>query len=247
MSAKNLKDKASQLPLQHGSKHELIQKLIVSGFFDTSKMTSELILEIRQTFGKRLRSNEIQTYMKKFMEVGIIRAVHDKQSRGNFWILASMDKSRAEQLIGKSKKVQEIEHDLFSDGLLKKLGKDFDVEFTDLQNNFDRSGTCTAFLLRKILEKLIYLAFAKHGLGSKLEDKVQTGRLVGLESMISTAVSEKVSGVPFLTSKTAKEIRGIKFLGDAAAHNPLTNVEMKTILPQMPFIITAFEEVAKKM
>lgn len=247
MAAKNLKDKASQLPLQRGSKHELIQKLIVSGFFDTPKMTSELILEIRQTFGKRLRSNEIQTYMKKFMEAGVIRAVHDKQSKGNFWILASMDKSKAVQLIGKSKKVQEIEHDLFSDGLLKKLGKDFDVEFTDLQHNFDRSGTCTAFLLRKILEKLIYLAFAKHGVGSKLEDKIQTGRLVGLESMISTAVSEKISGVPFLTSKTAKEIRGIKFLGDAAAHNPLTNVEMKTILPQMPFIITAFEEVAKKM
>ncbi len=158
-----------------------------------------------------------------------------------------MDKSKAAQLIGKSKKVQEIEHDLFSDGLLKKFGKDFGVEFTDLQYNFDRSGTCTAFLLRKILEKLIYLAFAKHGVGSKLEDKTRAGRLVGLESMMSIAVSEKISGVPFLTSKTAKEIQGIKFLGDAAAHNPLTNVEMRTIIPQMPFIITAFEEVAKKM
>ncbi len=84
MSAKSLKDKASQLSLQGGSKHELIQKLIVNGFFDTPKMTGELILEVCQTFGKRLRSNEIQTYMKKFMEAAIIRAVHDKQSRGNF-------------------------------------------------------------------------------------------------------------------------------------------------------------------
>ncbi len=247
MSAKNLKDKASHLLLQRGSKHELIQKLIVSGFFDAPKTTSELTLEIRQTFGKKLQSNEVQTYMKKFMEAGIIRAVQNKQSRGNFWIIASVDKSKAAQLIGKSKKVQEIEHDLFSDGLLKKLGKDFDVEFADLQHNFDRSGTCTAFLLRKILEKLIYLAFAKQGVEAKLEDKAQTGRLVGLESMISIAVSEKINGVPFLTSKTAKEIRGIKFLGDAAAHNPLTNVEMRTVIPQMPFIITAFEEVAKKM
>src|SRR3989338_8194019 len=106
MSAKNLKDKASHLPLQRGSKHELIQKLIVSGFFDIPKMTSELILEIRQTFGKKLKSNEIQTYMKKFMEAGIIRAVHDKQSRGNFWILASMDKLKGIRLIGKSKKIQ---------------------------------------------------------------------------------------------------------------------------------------------
>lgn len=247
MSAKNLKDKTSQLPLQHGSKYELIQKLIIGGFFDTPKTTSELILEIRQTFGKKLQSNEIQTYMKKFMEASIIRAVHDKQSRGNFWILANMDKLRAERLIGKNKKVREIEYDLFSNGLLKKLGKDFNVELGDLQHNFDKSGTCTAFLLRKILEKLIYLAFAKHGLELKLEDKAQTGRLVGLESMIGIAVSEKISGIPFLTSKTAKEIRGIKFLGDAAAHNPLINVGMETIIPQMPFIIAAFEELAKKM
>lgn len=150
-------------------------------------------------------------------------------------------------MLGKSKKVQEIEHELFSDGLIKKLGKDFAVEFTDLQHNFDRSGTCTAFLLRKILEKLIYLTFAKHGLESKLEDKTQSNRLVGLESMINIAASEKVGGIPFLTSKTAKEVKGMKFLGDAAAHNPLVNVEMRTIIPQMPFIITAFEEVAKKM
>lgn len=247
MSAKNLKDKANKLPLQRGSKHELIQKLIVSGFFDVPKTTSELILEIRQTFGKRLRSNEIQTYMKKFMEASIIRAIRDKQSRGNFWILASMDKLKAARLIGKSKKIQDIENDLFSDGLLKKLGNNFDVEFSDLQHNFDRSGTCTAFLLRKILEKLIYLAFAKQRFEAKLEDKTQSGRLVGLESMINIAVSEKVNGVPFLIAKTAKEIRGIKFLGDAAAHNPLVNIEMRTIIPQMPFIITAFEELSKKM
>src|SRR3989344_94144 len=149
MSAKNLKDKANQLPLQRGSKHELIQKLIVSGFFDTPKMTSELILEIRQTFGKKLKSNEIQTYMKKFMGAGIIRAAHDKQSRGNFWILASMDKSKAMRLIGKSKKIQEIEHDLFSDGLLKKLGKDFDVEFADFQQNFAKSGHVRRFFCER--------------------------------------------------------------------------------------------------
>ena len=65
--------------------------------------------------------------------------------------------------------------------------------------------------------------------------------------MINVAVTEKVGGVPFLTPKTAKEIQGIKFLGDAAVHNPLANVDMKTILPQMPYIITAFEELAKKM
>ena len=47
--------------------------------------------------------------------------------------------------------------------------------------------------------------------------------------------------------KTAKLIEGIKFLGDSAAHNPLTNVEMDTIIPQMPYIITAYEEISTKL
>lgn len=72
MSAKSLKEKAERLELQRSSKHKLLQKLIVSGFFDTPKTTQELILEIRQTFGKKLRSNEVQTYMKKFLENGIM-------------------------------------------------------------------------------------------------------------------------------------------------------------------------------
>ena len=40
--------------------------------------------------------------------------------------------------------------------------------------------------------------------------------------------------------KPAREIRGIKFLGDASAHNPLIDIDMKTIVPQMPYIITAY-------
>lgn len=247
MSHKILKSRAGSLSLQVGGKHELIRKLIVQGFFDFPESTAELISEIRQTFGRRLKPNEIQTYMRKFMEAGIIRALRQDGKHGNFWILASVDKENALRLIGKNKKTQEMESELFSEKLIQKLGKDFCVEFKDLQYNFGKSGTCTAFLLRKILEKLIYLAFAKQGVESKLEDKTQKGRIAGLDTMINIAISEKIRGVPFLTSKTAKEIQGMKFLGDAAAHNPLTNVEMKTILPQMPFIITAFEELAKKM
>jgi hypothetical protein len=44
--------------------------------------------------------------------------------------------------------------------------------------------------------------------------------------------------------KTAKEIEGIKFLGDASAHNPLIIVSMEIIEPVMPFIVTAYSELA---
>lgn len=143
--------------------------------------------------------------------------------------------------------IKSIGHDLFSDDLARKLQKNFKIELEDLKHNFGKSGNCTAFLLRKILEKLIYITFAKHDLVSKLEDRFQKGRLVGLGVMISLASSEKVNGVSFLMPKTAEEIRGMKFLGDISAHNPLTEVDMKTIIPQMPYIITAYKELAEKL
>lgn len=146
-----------------------------------------------------------------------------------------------------SKEIEQIEHDLFSNVLIKKLGKNFLIELKDLGYNFGKSGNCTAFLLRKILEKLIYITFAKNGLSQRLEDSSGTGKLVGLESMINIASSEKIKNIPFLIPKTAQEIKGIKFLGDVSAHNPLIDVDMKTIIPQMPFIISAFKELAEKL
>lgn len=144
-----------------------------------------------------------------------------------------------------NKEVDEIENELFSDELVKKLGNDFSEEISDLQWNFGKSGTCTAFLLRKILEKMIFLTFAKNGLDAKLKDI--KGKFIGLESMMNLASSEKVGGLHFLMPKTSENIKGIKFLGDTSAHNPLSNVDMKTIIPQMPFIITAYEELSKKL
>lgn len=146
-----------------------------------------------------------------------------------------------------SGEIEKIENTLFAEDLVKKLGNDFKSEFEDLKLNFGRSGNCSAFLLRKFLEKLIYIAFAHNNLATKLEDKSQTGRLLGLEAMISIASVEKIKGIPFLLPRTAQQIRGIKFLGDTSAHNPLANVDMETIIPQMPFIMIAYRELAQKI
>lgn len=107
------------------------------------------------------------------------------------------------------------------------------------------SGTCTAFILRKILEKLVFITFAKNGISDKLKDK--DGDFIGLKAMLNLCTTNKVNGKPYLMPKTEKEIAGIKFLGDTSAHNPPTNVDMKTIVPQMPFIITAYEELSTKL
>jgi hypothetical protein len=135
--------------------------------------------------------------------------------------------------------------DLLPDELMKALSRDFKTELTDLRHNFGTSGTCTAFLLRKVLEKLIFIAFAKNGQQALLQ--MQDGKLVGLHTMLTIAASTRIKGKPFLMNKTADEIRGVKFLGDTAAHNPLVNVSMKTIVPVMPYIVTAYSELVAKL
>lgn len=138
-----------------------------------------------------------------------------------------------------------ISDDVLPSDLIRSLGKDFKNEIADLRLNYGRSGNCTAFLLRKILEKLIYLAFAKAGELQKLTD--QNGELVGLKAMLTIASFNPISGKPYLLHRTANALKGIKFLGDTAAHNPLANVSMKTIQPEMAFIVTAFQELAGKL
>lgn len=138
-----------------------------------------------------------------------------------------------------------LNDDIFSDKLVRDLGKEFEIEIKDLNLNYGRSGTCTAFLLRKLLEKLIFLTFSKNGISDQLKDK--NGNFVGLKTMIDLCTTNKLSGKPYLMPKTSKGIAGIKFLGDTSAHNPLIIVDMKTIVPQMPFIITAYEELSKKL
>lgn len=146
-----------------------------------------------------------------------------------------------------SKKLRSIEEELFSKELVHALGDAFKTEVQDLHLNFGKSGTCTVFLLRKILEKLIYITFARNSMLFKIEEKDKSSRLIGLEAMVETTAREKVDGIPFLQSHTAERIKGIKFLGDTSAHNPLVNVDMETIIPQMPYIITAYKELSKKL
>ena len=147
----------------------------------------------------------------------------------------------------KSKRTENIAEQLFSDELVTKLGDHFKTEINDLHLNFGPSGTCTAFLLRKILEKATILVFAKNGISEKLEDGSGAGKLIGLKAMLGVAACEKIGGISILIPKTAEKIKGIKFLGDVSSHNPLTNVDMETILPQMPYIITAYKELAERL
>lgn len=160
-------------------------------------------------------------------------------------VFKELESQFTKQYKKKDDKEKEITFEnLFSERLVAKMNKDFEVELKDLHLVFGKSGTCTAFLLRKILEKMLFLVFAKNNQIKVIE---KNGEMIGLKSMLDEATKNKINGVHIILPKTAKSIEGIKFLGDSAAHNPLTNVEMDTIIPQMPFIITAYEEISAKL
>ncbi len=207
----------------------LLQLLWHHAFFTVERNFGDIKDELA-----KLGSNP--SYANLGMALGSAKFLTRRGTRGDYKYI---QKSASKEIT--------LTKDVLPDDLVTVLAKDFDTEIRDLFMNYGKSGTCTAFLLRKILEKLIFLAFAKNGLDSKLEDKTKGGGLVGLSTMLNLATAHKTGGKPFLMVKTAKEIEGIKFLGDTSAHNPLANVSMKTIVPVMPFIVTAYTELSKKL
>lgn len=205
-----------------------VKALWMSGLFQDENTLGDVADHIRIRWGHNFSSSDLSKALRRALF--LIR----KGRKRSFKYIQKISYA--------NKKVATITEQLFSDEIVKKLGKSFGEELKDLHLNFGNSGTCSAFLLRKVLEKLIYIVFAKNKIENKLRDKARPGKFVGLEKMIDLASVERVGGLPLLTSATAKEIKGIKFLGDSSAHNPLVNVDMETILPQMPYVITGYKE-----
>lgn len=219
-------------------------KLLKDGEFSDVISSQELTHLLNEGAGKKIKVNSLTALMEPLLKEDVVKVkiVGKGRNKRKFWFPGWMDKKQVEfNLTGKTSNPEQI----FSENLVKKLGKDFETEIKDVTLVYGKSGTCTAFLLRKILEKLVFLTFAKNGISDQLKDK--NGDFVGLKAMLDLCTANKVSGKPYLMPKTAKEITGVKFLGDTSAHNPLINVDMKTIVPQMPFIITAYEELSTKL
>jgi hypothetical protein len=247
MSGDDPKEVASGMSLDPSGIYEMIRKLLLDGLLDVPVSAGVIVDRIRERFGKRLKSAHIQTYMRKFMQAGVVHAVRPESSQANYYVLASVPRHAALAMIGKERRVLEVEQRLFSDNLTRKLDKNFAVELSELHDNFGKHGNATAFLLRKILEKLLIIVFGKLGKDAQIVDNARPGGWKGLQEIIEIAAREKVDGLPLLLPKTANAIKGIKFLGDAAAHNPLVSVDTTTIVPQMPFIITAYGELAERL
>jgi hypothetical protein len=247
MFGRQLKEKARSLPIAADSNYAAIQQLIIEGGLDQPLSSAGVAHLIRESRGVHLRTAYVQPYMKKFLLAGIIRAVKPAGTRDNFWVLASVPRSIAIRAIAQIQSATNPTGALFSRDLTNKLKKYCRHELQELQDNYGKNGNCSAFLLRKILEKLIIIAFSKNHKEHFLQDPARPGGWKGLKDLIEVAAREKIDGISFMVPKTASEIKGVKFLGDTAAHNPLVGVDMPSIVPQMPFVVTAYKELARRL
>ncbi len=205
MTVDELKQRASQLSVARDTPHAWLQELICAGFLDVPVSSAGIVHAVAERFGRRWETSRVQVYMRKFL--GIVHAVKPRGVRTNYWVLASMSRSDALRLIGKAHQVIEIEHSLFANELELKMQKNFSQELGELRDVFGKHGNCSAFLLRKILEKLLVITFRKCGKGALIEDVRKPGGLIGLTAMVDLATRERVDSAPILTGKTGSEIR----------------------------------------
>src|SRR2546428_12212395 len=114
MAGNSSKQRAAALEIEPNSRHGMLRRLVLDGFFDSPVSSEAVVRGIKERFGKRLDTNHVQTYMQKFMKADIIHAVKPTGHRGNYWILGDIKREDALRSIGKKRKVLELEEELFS-------------------------------------------------------------------------------------------------------------------------------------
>ncbi|MCW1296722.1 MAG: hypothetical protein OH319_03510 [Candidatus Parvarchaeota archaeon] len=226
-----------KMKFKEDSIYNKIKELIINGeIFRQPMYSEELATKISDATLKKIKSSVIATYMKPFVKRNIVKTKSIGKRRIWYGSWLNLDE-----------KILSYEFPI-PDELIKKLGRRFEKDFNDLKLIWNRSGNCMAFLLRRLLEKAIYFSFAKQGMIDKLKDPDNPSRFVGLGRMIDIATQEKAKdGTNFLTSKIVSHLKRIKFLGDEAAHNFLTEIYPKQIQIEVNFIVSALNQLSSKL
>jgi hypothetical protein len=239
-----IKENLSKLDFGDGTVNDMIRTLIVDGEIILAPTTSKDICDkLSERFGATVPVGKINNYMKIFQKSNVVVGLTEKKGKAKrkLW-LGSWLKAKNANLIQNMKALP------ISAKTITALGKTFAIEINALRLVYGKSGDCTAFLLRKILEKAIFLAFAKNSMLNKLENPAKKPKYFGLDRMIEIAAAEKgKDNKPYITPSAAAKLGGVKFLGDSAAHNFVANVEIDEIPHQIPYISVALSELSKKL
>jgi len=191
-----------------------------------------------------LKNKNTKTLVKKLDKFWQELSSESKTPEEKIKIIERFEMEGVDIEIQEAIKKQQTNEGFPFDALRKELGEKFITEIEGLEIVYGKHGDCTAFLLRKILEKALFLALVKTRYEEeKLSDNSR--KYVGLEKLLDIASSWKVEGVPLLPQKTIEKVKGVKFLGDVAAHNYFINVSMEEIIPQIPYFQIALKQLSK--
>ena len=132
----------------------------------------------------------------------------------------------------------------FFQELYEGLGNRFKGEIDGLSLVYGKNSLCTAFLLRKILEKQLILTFLRAGLDEKIQSGSKKGNYLSLNNMLDLATKQKDGkGYPMLLMNTRQKLGSVRFLGNTAAHNILVDeISFELIGESLSYIDIALRE-----
>jgi hypothetical protein len=228
------KKKVKAMKFKKNSTYDAIKGLLLRDQLCAPIYSDELATKLRDATLRKVNISTIATYMKPFVTEEVVETVLVGKKR--IWYCA-----------WSTQKVEVSSYGFpFPEKLVNRLGREFEPDLGELRVVWGRCGSCMAFLCRKVIEKAIYIAFARQGMIDKLRDPQDSSRWIGLERMIDLASAERTSsGTPFLMPKTAERLENAKFLGDVAAHDFLVNVDPKQVGLEVNVISIALDELSE--
>ena len=110
------------------------------------------------------------------------------------------------------------------------LGDAFKKEVEELKLVSSKCPNSTAFLMRKILEKLLFISISKSNNKEKITRlREEQFRLPNLSELLNLAKSAEINNKHIIAPKNIDKIDGSKFLGATSAHDYLTSVSFEDI------------------
>lgn len=129
------------------------------------------------------------------------------------------------------------------------LGDNFKKEISELKIALENQPNCSAFLMRKILEKASFIVLSRSDHNQKITHykSKNGGELPQLNSLLNWLKQAEIKNLHVATPRNVKRIEGSKFLGDTSAHNYLTYVSFEEIKLEMPYWRILIKELAKNL
>lgn len=110
------------------------------------------------------------------------------------------------------------------------LGSAFEKEMDELEIVSSSCSNSTAFLMRKILEKLLFIIISKSNKKLEIDSIKNTeDRLPNLTELLNISKTAEINNQHILSPTNIRKLGGSKFLGDISAHDYLTSVSFEDI------------------